>query len=438
MEELKPKRIQTSVPSSGKRPSGNGRSGGSRPGGQRPNSNRPTNSRSTGQSRPQGSRPSGSRPSNNRPSNSRSASNRNPEFYRDARSSSPRTSRRFEEAEQRARQVARRKKKNRQMLGTLFALIVVIAVGAMVLMKITFGGISENKSKYADGTGINLANSEISQVDSMKSVTSDLEPIVSLSPEEIERAKRAEEYAALDEAYGSLKPVKYDKEGAIAKLTEWAATDPRMQEILDKRDIYPDLLLSALASNPDLVYFALDWDSTELRPEPVLTEEEKAEAIPELVQWDPRWSYQTFCKESNVGLMGCGPTSMAMVVYAFTRDESVTPASVAAWATENDLDPYLAGASYDFFPQAAAHWGLQCYFIKNNEQLIKDHLDQGHYMIMNVRAGWFTAGGHYLVISGYDDEGFRVNDPNSKRRSSVSWKYADFQDQIKAIWVFSK
>lgn len=420
MEELKPKRIQTSVPSAGKRPSGNGRSGGSRPSGQRPNSNRPSGSR---------------------PSNSRSASNRNSEFYRDARSSSPRTSRRFEEAEQRARKIARRKKKNRQMLGTLFALIVVIAVGVMILMKLTFDGINEEPSKYADGTGINLANSEISEVDGMKTVTADLESEVEISAEEREHQKLLEQYAALDEAYGSLKPVRYDRAGAIAKITEWAQTDPkdpRMQEVLDKQEIYPDGLLAAMASNPDLIYFVLGWDSTEPRPEPVLTEEEKAEVIPELVQWDPRWGYQTFCKESVVGLMGCGPTSMAMVAYALTRDESITPASVSAWATENNLDPYMAGASYDLFPQASAHYGLQCSYIKNDEQVMKDHLDQGHYLITNVRAGLFTSGGHYLVISGYDDEGFRVNDSNSKRRSAVSWKYDDFKDQIKVIWMFSK
>jgi hypothetical protein len=41
------------------------------------------------------------------------------------------------------------------------------------------------------------------------------------------------------------------------------------------------------------------------------------------------------------------------------------------------------------------------------------------------------------VLTGYDEDGFRVNDPNSVVRSSQSWTYERLEGQIRNLWVFS-
>ncbi len=63
-------------------------------------------------------------------------------------------------------------------------------------------------------------------------------------------------------------------------------------------------------------------------------------------------------------------------------------------------------------------------------------LDKGGVIVCAMGPGDFTATGHFIVIYGYDDEGFKVNDPNSTLRSSKGWKFEKIQRQIKKIWGY--
>ena len=52
--------------------------------------------------------------------------------------------------------------------------------------------------------------------------------------------------------------------------------------------------------------------------------------------------------------------------------------------------------------------------------------------------GDFTVSGHFIVIYGYDDGGFWVNDPNCVARSRREWTFEEIEDQIKKIWAYEK
>ena len=41
-----------------------------------------------------------------------------------------------------------------------------------------------------------------------------------------------------------------------------------------------------------------------------------------------------------------------------------------------------------------------------------------------------------MVVYGYDQEGFLINDPNCVARSRQSWSYDRIDRQIKHLWVF--
>ena len=45
--------------------------------------------------------------------------------------------------------------------------------------------------------------------------------------------------------------------------------------------------------------------------------------------------------------------------------------------------------------------------------------------------------GHFIVIYGYDEEGFLVHDPNSRLRSEEEWTFQTLYPQIKNLWAYS-
>ena len=62
-------------------------------------------------------------------------------------------------------------------------------------------------------------------------------------------------------------------------------------------------------------------------------------------------------------------------------------------------------------------------------------LESGNPAILALGKGDFTTTGHYIVLTGVEEEGFRVNDPNSRERSEKLWTYEQLEKQIRNIWV---
>lgn len=55
-----------------------------------------------------------------------------------------------------------------------------------------------------------------------------------------------------------------------------------------------------------------------------------------------------------------------------------------------------------------------------------------------MRPGDFTTAGHFIVLYGYDETGFLVNDPNCAARSGRTWTYEELSGQIKQIWSLKR
>ncbi len=67
--------------------------------------------------------------------------------------------------------------------------------------------------------------------------------------------------------------------------------------------------------------------------------------------------------------------------------------------------------------------GVNAKTIKVDEDTFKERLDEGNLIVVNVGPGDFTDNGHFMVITGYDDEGFTINDPNSIIKSNTHWQF---------------
>lgn len=245
------------------------------------------------------------------------------------------------------------------------------------------------------------------------------------------------EYARECELEEVGKPTKLEGEKLWNELQRLAEDDSRISAIIENSGMYPEELLVNLASNPEMADFVSNYPGEFTEKEAELTKEEKQMEYPLFLQWDPRWGYQSY-GESNIAIAGCGPTSLAMALFALTRDETMTPGMLAEYAMQNGYYMYGTGTKWALMEEVPVNYGVNSRMLDTDELGMKQALDNGEILICSVRQGDFTAGGHFIMIYGYDDTGFLVNDPNCVARSRETWDFKQLKHQLKQIWALSK
>ena len=220
----------------------------------------------------------------------------------------------------------------------------------------------------------------------------------------------------------------------LQRLEELAEKSPVIEQICLNRDKYPEELLTALANNPEMAEFAAAYPEGS-GEKSALTDSEKEQEFPLFLQWDPRWGYEAY-GESCIGLAGCGPTCLSMAMYYLTGDETATPDRIAAYSMENGYYEKGIGTAWTLMDDLPELYGVRVAELSASEQNMRAALDQGRVIICAVGRGYFTTAGHFIVIYGYDREGFWVNDPNCVARSREKWAFSDIQYQLKKIWAY--
>ena len=203
-------------------------------------------------------------------------------------------------------------------------------------------------------------------------------------------------------------------------------------------DSYPEKLKEMAQKNSETIDFVYNYPQLKDEVWNIdLTEESQSDQVPLLMQWDERWGYITY----NGGMMGyggCGPTTLSMVVLYLTRDASATPAAVAAYAESAGYCVPGSGSTWSLIKEGCEHYGLHASEVAMVENRIRDKLDEGCPVVVNVGPGDFTDSGHYMVIVGYDDQGFIINDPNSRTNSEKRWTFEQLNGQVRNLWAMSK
>lgn len=235
-----------------------------------------------------------------------------------------------------------------------------------------------------------------------------------------------------------VKPRKRSENEVKESIKKLAAKDKSYRYIYENYDAYPKQMLAALCSNPEMIDYVKDYPDASHEAAGGLTRREKKEKLPLLIQWDERWGYAPY-GSSNVGMSGCAPTCLSMVVLALTKNTEATPDQIAAYAAEHGYYEENTGTSWSFFTEGAEHYKISGQEISLDEQVISTHLKKGEPVICSMRPGDFTSGGHFIVLAGITEEGkIIVNDPNSRKRSKVLWDYETLAPQIKNLWAFSR
>ncbi|MGN1148273.1 MAG: C39 family peptidase [Lachnospiraceae bacterium] len=251
-------------------------------------------------------------------------------------------------------------------------------------------------------------------------------------------SEQSENITTTGAADGSIRDIRVlNEEEVEERLAELSPEDADIAQIYANRDAYPEALLKALANNPEMTEFVKGYLTSDGSVTGGITDEEKEQEFPLFLQWDERWGYAPY-GESNIGISGCGPTCLSMVIFALTNDESATPDKLADYSMQNGYYVSGTGTAWTLMTEAPAAYGIAATELGLDEEEMERYLDRGCPIICAMRPGDFTTTGHFIVIYGYDENGFMVNDPNSRERSSRRWTFDTLQYQIKNLWAYEK
>ncbi len=163
----------------------------------------------------------------------------------------------------------------------------------------------------------------------------------------------------------------------------------------------------------------------------------KKGTIPLFIQWDKRWGYANYGK-SYVGISGCGPTCLSMVVCGLKDDPTATPYDVSRYAEEKGYYVSGTGTSWALMTNGATHYGLTYTNGSVTAGYILGNLSAKSPMICSMKPGDFTTQGHFIVLTGVDKNGrIIINDPVSPEHSARHWNVDELIPQIKSIWKYS-
>ena len=195
-----------------------------------------------------------------------------------------------------------------------------------------------------------------------------------------------------------------------------------------------ELLDELLEKNEETLDYVRSYpDREKYKSQPIdLTKDFVRGEVPLLMQWDRRWGYDTYGEEM-IGLAGCGPLCLEMAYLYFTENTDMTPRMMADYAYENGFYT-KQGTSWSLWTEGTAGLGLEGAELSLDENVMKRALDSGYLIVCSMRPGDFTTTGHFILIRGYNEDGFLVNDPNRRSTSEKTWSYEKLQYQIRNLW----
>ncbi len=138
-------------------------------------------------------------------------------------------------------------------------------------------------------------------------------------------------------------------------------------------------------------------------------------------QNDPEWKDQLYGNDP-IGVYGCGPTSLAMVINSLTSQET-DPAKMAVFCAEQGYWAPKSGSYHNIVQGVAASFGLNCAAPASLDATeLCNRLSSGEIAIALMGPGHFTNTGHFIVLRGLTDDGkVLVADPISRTRSLQEW-----------------
>lgn len=152
---------------------------------------------------------------------------------------------------------------------------------------------------------------------------------------------------------------------------------------------------------------------------------------------EPYGSYGT------IATHGCGPTAMAIAVSSLLNEEH-DPVELTNFACSNNYCSD-SGTSSDFFKAAAKKYGLKVKQVsKSNSDEIFTALNGGNSIVIALMGkGTFTEEGHYITLTGSNDDQVFVHDPanGDGKKYNKLWDFDLIKKEASGnspFWIISK
>lgn len=145
------------------------------------------------------------------------------------------------------------------------------------------------------------------------------------------------------------------------------------------------------------------------------------------LQTDPKWKDIPY-GNNNLGVSGCGATTMAMVIASMTKDAAITPARIVEDINAAGL-PHTT-ESLEPFTAIPAKYGLKMTSYSPAQfDAVYEKLKSGPpgevYVIANVKPGFWTSAGHYFLLTGVASDGKVIIKDTIERNPPVEGKTYD-------------
>ncbi|MBQ6231227.1 MAG: C39 family peptidase [Eubacterium sp.] len=203
--------------------------------------------------------------------------------------------------------------------------------------------------------------------------------------------------------------------------------------------LYTHDMILMLHKNHEALEFIYNYPEDHTKPVVYDISDEMKEAksgkVPLFLQWDKRWGYM----EYGDGLMannGCGPTCLSMVAVYLTKNKTFTPPYIGKYSIDHDYYVDGHGTAWSLIHTGCEAFGIKSYEVGLSESAMIEAVQNGNPIIACVDEGDFTDGGHFIVLTGYKDGKFTVNDPYSVKNTEKTWDYDRLEGQIAGLWAF--
>ena len=194
------------------------------------------------------------------------------------------------------------------------------------------------------------------------------------------------------------------------QLGELYKKNPETKEIILNREKYSDDLLTWLFDHQEALQWVIDYPEQSARSEEELSAQGLQAVdlkdyriqnhIPVYFQWSEVWGYASYGSE-NIGMGGCGPTSLSMVATGLTGNTSFTPKYVADMSVNMGYYVDEVGTDWTLMTAGASELGINSAQLTNwSEDTLKSELSAGHPIICSMGPGDFTNQGHFIVLPG--------------------------------------
>ena len=229
----------------------------------------------------------------------------------------------------------------------------------------------------------------------------------------------------------------YQKWGKLAVLAE---TDERAKFAIDNADLYPKYWF-------DMLYFDKGFELAYNYPfmkdnykNMAFTDEELNSAeIPAVYMEDPRWVYE----DPSIESQGCVAVALTMANLYLNHNSDADPIKIINYADEIGQFS-LGGIEQEGISDIIEHFGMtseeHIFDVENGERIseseLKSAVDTEEAVLMVGLRGE-TFGSHVLIVKGYDDNGFYINDPADPENTAVQWDFEVFENELVRYWVIT-